>query len=131
MVPIILFCNISFKVCNNACIIFVLKYVTLLRIKPSMAKPSASGGWRRLYFCNFFKSYSWTNLFYGSVLSRHTIMIDPNTKPIILGYSEEVDTDSRMKARRKKVHIIQIVLHVVYWLSILVKSIETRFCRQF
>ena len=32
------------------------------------------------------KYYSYKNYFYGAVLSRHTVSIGPNTKPIILGY---------------------------------------------
>ena len=31
-------------------------------------------------------------LFYGTLLSRHTVDIEPTKKPIILGYQADVDT---------------------------------------
>ena len=56
-------------------------------------------------------------------------MIDPNNTPIILGYSEEVEADSCTQECRYAVYIRLIILHAIYWLSILAKSIETHFGR--
>ena len=45
---------------------------------------------------------SQTNHFNGSVLRRHKVPIDPNTKPIILRYSKEVDMDLYTQEHRIK-----------------------------
>ena len=57
-------------------------------LNPQWQKLAASGGWRWLYFCKYFCQKIWLldQSFYGGVLSRQTVTIDPDTKPIILEY---------------------------------------------
>ena len=66
-------------------VIFMLKYVNILRITPVMAKNSRI---RRLEMVIIFKRNMNIRpiIFWGAVLSRHTETIDPTDKPIILGY---------------------------------------------
>ena len=81
-------------------VIFVLKYMTWLIIKPAMKKPAASGGWRWLYICKYFckrtiwqfgqwflngtvliRHDNYNNYIYGTVLIRCTLTIEHTNKP--------------------------------------------------
>ena len=58
-------------------------------------------------------------IFYGTVLSIHTITINPTGKPIILGYWADTEIDLHMhtwthKPNKSKLSFVRlIILHVV------------------
>ena len=65
----------------------------------------------------------WLYNLYGAVLSSNTVTVDPNTKPIILWYLEELQAESHMQAHSQAFYIRPIILRAVSWSSILVKYI--------
>ena len=78
-----------------------------------MKKSAASGG--RKYFL-FFVNTIWLfdQYFYGTVLSRCTITIEPNARPKILGYQVDVDEKSFKNTFTPTAYIIPTILFVIY-----------------